>query len=62
MKFRLLGRGKPLAEAKGTVVLPDGGRGYLAKIFSDRWMASYGFVGGDSAATAADGCQTGAQT
>jgi cystathionine beta-synthase len=27
------------------VLLPDGGRGYLAKIFSDRWMADYGFLG-----------------
>jgi cystathionine beta-synthase len=27
------------------VLLPDGGRGYLAKIFSDKWMADYGFLG-----------------
>ncbi len=26
------------------VLLPDGGRGYLSKIFSDPWMASYGFL------------------
>jgi cystathionine beta-synthase len=26
------------------VLLPDGGRGYLAKIFSDRWMADYGLL------------------
>jgi cystathionine beta-synthase len=26
------------------VLLPDGGRGYLAKIFNDRWMADYGFL------------------
>jgi cystathionine beta-synthase len=26
------------------VLLPDGGRGYLAKIFDDRWMADYGFL------------------
>ncbi len=26
------------------VLLPDGGRGYLSKIFSDSWMSSYGFV------------------
>lgn len=26
------------------VILPDGGRGYLSKIFNDRWMASYGFL------------------
>jgi cystathionine beta-synthase len=27
------------------VLLPDGGRGYLGKIFNDEWMASYGFIG-----------------
>jgi len=26
------------------VLLPDGGRGYLSKIFNDRWLASYGFL------------------
>jgi cystathionine beta-synthase len=26
------------------VLLPDGGRGYLNKIFSDEWMADYGFL------------------
>src|SRR6187402_3039056 len=26
------------------VLLPDGGRGYLNKVFSDRWMQSYGFT------------------
>ncbi|MEI4272035.1 cystathionine beta-synthase [Klenkia sp. LSe6-5] len=26
------------------VLLPDGGRGYLKKIFDDDWMADYGFV------------------
>ncbi|TSD63173.1 cystathionine beta-synthase [Aeromicrobium piscarium] len=26
------------------VLLPDGGRGYLTKIFNDDWMASYGFL------------------
>jgi cystathionine beta-synthase len=32
------------------VLLPDGGRGYLGKIFSDKWMRSYGFAaGGDEA-------------
>ncbi|GAB1645136.1 cystathionine beta-synthase [Krasilnikovia sp. MM14-A1259] len=31
------------------VLLPDGGRGYLSKIFNDGWMARYGFLatGGD---------------
>jgi cystathionine beta-synthase len=27
------------------VLLPDGGRGYLSKIFNDTWMAKYGFLG-----------------
>jgi cystathionine beta-synthase len=27
------------------VLLPDGGRGYLSKVFNDDWMASYGFGG-----------------
>ncbi len=26
------------------VVLPDGGRGYLSKIFNDEWMTQYGFL------------------
>ncbi len=26
------------------VLLPDGGRGYLSKIFNDGWMSSYGFL------------------
>ncbi|MEU8089465.1 cystathionine beta-synthase [Micromonospora chalcea] len=26
------------------VLLPDGGRGYLSKIFNDKWMARYGFL------------------
>jgi cystathionine beta-synthase len=26
------------------VIIPDGGRGYLSKIFDDRWMADYGFL------------------
>lgn len=26
------------------VLLPDGGRGYLTKLFNDSWMASYGFL------------------
>lgn len=32
------------AEAIVVVLLPDGGRGYLSKIFDDDWMASYGFL------------------
>src|SRR5207253_2390260 len=26
------------------VLLPDGGRGYLSKVFSDSWMSDYGFI------------------
>src|SRR3954453_12276348 len=26
------------------VILPDGGRGYLSKIFNDAWMTQYGFL------------------
>jgi cystathionine beta-synthase len=37
------------------VLLPDGGRGYLSKIFNDQWMARYGFLTTDSSgATVAD--------
>jgi cystathionine beta-synthase len=32
------------------VLLPDGGRGYLSKIFSDEWMADYGFLAVDGTA------------
>ncbi|MGH3472367.1 MAG: cystathionine beta-synthase [Nocardioidaceae bacterium] len=27
------------------VLLPDGGRGYLTKVFDDGWLAQYGFLG-----------------
>jgi cystathionine beta-synthase len=30
------------------VLLPDGGRGYLSKVFNDQWMSSYGFLPPDS--------------
>ena len=38
-----------IAEREGpdalvVVLLPDGGRGYLSKIFNDGWMSSYGFL------------------
>jgi cystathionine beta-synthase len=26
------------------VLLPDGGRGYLSKVFNDQWMSAYGFL------------------
>jgi cystathionine beta-synthase len=31
------------------VLLPDGGRGYLTKVFNDDWMADYGFLASTSA-------------
>jgi len=31
------------------VLLPDGGRGYLTKIFNDEWMADYGFLTAETA-------------
>lgn len=35
-------------DALVVVLIPDGGRGYLSKIFDDRWMADYGFLQSDS--------------
>jgi cystathionine beta-synthase len=32
-------------EAMIVVILPDGGRSYLSKIYSDSWMRQYGFLG-----------------
>jgi cystathionine beta-synthase len=45
------------------VLLPDGGRGYLSKIFNDQWMARYGFLttgGGEQTVAAALGGKSGA--
>jgi cystathionine beta-synthase len=36
------------------VLLPDGGRGYLSKIFNDDWMADYGFLQSDGEQTVGD--------
>ena len=36
------------------VLLPDGGRGYLSKIFSDDWMADYGFLRSTARTTVGD--------
>ncbi len=36
------------------VLLPDGGRGYLSKIFNDDWMSSYGFMRADGEQTVGD--------
>jgi cystathionine beta-synthase len=30
------------------VLLPDGGRGYLSKVFNDKWMSTFGFLPPDS--------------
>ena len=32
------------ADAVVVVILPDGGRGYLAKVFNDTWLRTYGFM------------------
>ena len=37
------------------VLLPDSGRGYMSKIFSDTWMRSYGFLDAGDGVTAGDG-------
>jgi cystathionine beta-synthase len=36
------------------VLLPDGGRGYLSKIFNDDWMADYGFLRSTAQTTVGD--------
>lgn len=36
------------------VLLPDGGRGYLGKIFNDRWMRTHGFATAASGPTVGD--------
>ncbi|MDT7631288.1 MAG: cystathionine beta-synthase [Pseudonocardiales bacterium] len=40
--------GKEAADAVVVVLLPDGGRGYLAKVFDDAWMSTYGFLSAES--------------
>ncbi|MDP9395235.1 MAG: cystathionine beta-synthase [Actinomycetota bacterium] len=36
------------------VLLPDGGRGYLSKVFNDDWMADYGFLSTPGQTTVGD--------
>lgn len=36
------------------VVLPDGGRGYLSKVFDDDWMRSFGFLRDETGLTVQD--------
>ncbi|MGH3612806.1 MAG: pyridoxal-phosphate dependent enzyme, partial [Pseudonocardia sp.] len=42
------------ADAVVVVLLPDGGRGYLGKVFNDGWMAGYGFLPPTEGATVLD--------
>ncbi|GAA4837365.1 cystathionine beta-synthase [Luteimicrobium xylanilyticum] len=48
-----LQREDPEAAARAVIVvlLPDGGRGYLSKVFDDAWMRSYGFLPAASGVT-----------
>ncbi|GIG65823.1 cystathionine beta-synthase [Phytomonospora endophytica] len=41
-------------DAVVVVLLPDGGRGYLSKIFNDEWLARYGFLTTSGETTVAD--------
>jgi len=47
---------EPAAAARAVIVvlLPDGGRGYLSKVFDDAWMRSYGFLASGEGASVAD--------
>ena len=36
------------------VILPDGGRSYLSKVFNDAWMRQYGFLERDGELTVGD--------
>jgi cystathionine beta-synthase len=38
-------------EAVIVVLLPDGGRGYLTKVFDDSWLAQYGFLADEQTRT-----------
>ena len=42
------------ADAVVVVLLPDGGRGYLGKIFNEKWMRSYGFADQSEGSTVRD--------
>jgi cystathionine beta-synthase len=41
-------------DAMVAVILPDGGRSYLSKIYNDAWMQQYGFLERDEALTVGD--------
>ena len=40
------------------ILLPDGGRGYLGKVFNDKWMRSYGFLSDTEERTVGDVIKT----
>ncbi|CAN5267011.1 cystathionine beta-synthase [soil metagenome] len=40
------------------ILLPDGGRGYLGKVFNDKWMRSYGFLSDSQERTVGDVIKT----
>jgi cystathionine beta-synthase len=42
------------ADAMIAVILPDGGRSYLSKVFNDAWMRQYGFLERESELTVGD--------
>jgi cystathionine beta-synthase len=42
------------ADAVIVVLLPDGGRGYLTKVFDDAWLSHYGFLRGDDERSVGD--------
>jgi cystathionine beta-synthase len=46
--LELAGEVSDQADALIVVILPDGGRSYLSKIYSDAWMRQYGFLQRDS--------------
>jgi cystathionine beta-synthase len=41
-------------DALVAVILPDGGRSYLSKVFNDAWMSQYGFLARESDQTVGD--------
>jgi cystathionine beta-synthase len=41
-------------QAMVAVILPDGGRSYLSKVYNDAWMRQYGFLERDSELTVGD--------
>ena len=40
-------------DAMVVVILPDGGRSYLSKVYSDGWMRQYGFLERDPTCSSA---------